>query len=93
MISPDKLTVKTAEALNEAVAIARRNGNPIAHDVHLLQALLGQDEGIVTPILQKMGVKIPALTAAIDAEIARYPKQTDASPSDRKSTRLNSSHT
>lgn len=81
MISPDRLTVKSAEALNEAVALARRNGNPVAHDVHLLRALLEQDEGIVTPILQKMGVKVPALREAIDAEIARYPKQTEANPS------------
>ena len=81
MISPDRLTVKSAEALNEAVALARRNGNPVAHDVHLLRALLEQDEGIVTPILQKMGVKIPALREAIDAEVARYPKQTEANPS------------
>jgi ATP-dependent Clp protease ATP-binding subunit ClpB len=81
VISPDKLTVKSAEALNEAVALARKNGNPVAHDVHLLRALLDQDEGIVSPILQKLGVKIPALKAAIDAEIARYPKQSDANPS------------
>jgi len=81
VISPDRLTVKSAEALNEAVALARRNGNPVAHDVHLLRALLDQDEGIVTPILQKMGVKIASLREAIDAEVARYPKQTDANPS------------
>jgi ATP-dependent Clp protease ATP-binding subunit ClpB len=80
VISPDKLTVKSAEALNDAVALARRNGNPVAHDVHLLRVLLDQDEGIVTPILQKLGVKIPSLRDALDAEIRRYPKQSDASP-------------
>jgi ATP-dependent Clp protease ATP-binding subunit ClpB len=78
VISPDKLTVKSAEALNDAVALARKTGNPVAHDVHLLRVLLEQDEGIVTPILQKLGVKIPALKEAIDAEIGRYPKQSDA---------------
>jgi len=81
VISADKLTVKSAEALNEAIALARKNGNPVAHDVHLLRALLDQDEGIVSPILQKLGVKIPALVQVIDTEIGRYPKQTDASPS------------
>jgi ATP-dependent Clp protease ATP-binding subunit ClpB len=81
VISQDKLTVKSAEALNEAVGLARKNGNPVAHDVHLLRVLLDQDEGIVTPILQKLGVKIPALRDAIDAEIGRYPKQSEANPS------------
>jgi ATP-dependent Clp protease ATP-binding subunit ClpB len=80
VISPDKLTVKSAEALNDAVGLARKNGNPVAHDVHLLRALLEQDEGIVAPILQKLGVKLPNLRDAIDAEVARYPKQSDANP-------------
>ena len=81
MINPDRLTVKTAEALNEAVSLARKNGNPVAYDVHLLRVLLDQDEGIVAPILQKLGVKIPSLRDAIDTEIGRYPKQSDANPS------------
>jgi len=80
VISADKLTVKSAEALNAAVALARANGNPVAHDVHLLRVLLDQDEGIVTPILQKLGVKIPALRDALAAELGRYPKQSDANP-------------
>ena len=51
MINPDRLTVKSAEALNDAVAIARKNGNPLVYDLHLLLALLAQDEGIVVPVL------------------------------------------
>ena len=43
MINPDKLTVKSAEALNEALAEARRNGNPQVYDTHLLNVLLAQD--------------------------------------------------
>src|ERR1035437_4307864 len=50
------------------------------HDTHLLRVLLDQDEGIVAPILQKLGVTIPALAESINREIARYPKQSDASP-------------
>jgi ATP-dependent Clp protease ATP-binding subunit ClpB len=49
MINPDKLTVKSGEAINDAVAIARRAGNPQVYDLHLLLALLAQDEGIVVP--------------------------------------------
>ncbi|HEX9483921.1 MAG TPA: Clp protease N-terminal domain-containing protein, partial [Gemmatimonadaceae bacterium] len=61
MINPDKLTVKSAEALNDAMAEARRNGNPLVYDVHLLLALLQQDESIVVPVLQKLGASVAAL--------------------------------
>ncbi|HEX7123708.1 MAG TPA: Clp protease N-terminal domain-containing protein, partial [Gemmatimonadaceae bacterium] len=81
MINPDRLTVKSAEALNEALTLARRNGNPLVHDLHLLLALLTQDEGIVAPILQKQGVNVGQLREAAEREIARYPRQTGAQPS------------
>jgi ATP-dependent Clp protease ATP-binding subunit ClpB len=80
MINPDKLTVKSAEALNEALAEARRNGNPQVYDTHLLTVLLGQDESIVVPVLQKLGVNVAALREGITRELARYPKQSDAQP-------------
>ena len=81
MLSPDRLTVKSQDALTEAIAHARRNGNPLVHDTHLLVALLAQDDGIVVPILQKLGVSLPPLKEALEREIARYPKQSDAQPS------------
>jgi ATP-dependent Clp protease ATP-binding subunit ClpB len=80
MLNPDRLTVKTSEALNEAVALARRAGNPLVYDTHLLLALLQQDEGIVTPILQKLGVNVVDFRRRVEAEVARYPKQSDAQP-------------
>jgi ATP-dependent Clp protease ATP-binding subunit ClpB len=80
MINPDRLTVKSTEALNDALALARRNGNPLVYDLHLLHALLGQDEGIVVPILQKLGVGVPQLREAVEREIGRYPKQSEAQP-------------
>ena len=81
MINPDRLTVKSAEALNDAVALARKAGNPLVYDVHLLQALLTQDEGIVVPILQRVGVNVTTLRVAAEQEAARYAKQSDAQPS------------
>jgi ATP-dependent Clp protease ATP-binding subunit ClpB len=80
MLNPDRLTVKSAEALNEAVALARRAGNPLVYDLHLLLALLGQDEGIVSPILQKLGINVADFRRRAETEAARYPKQSDASP-------------
>jgi len=81
MLNADRLTVKSAEALNDALSLARQNGNPLVHDAHLLRALLQQDEGIVVPILQKLSVPIPALREKLDTELARYPRQSDANPS------------
>src|ERR671937_236826 len=75
MINPDRLTVKASEALTEALAQARRNGNPLVYDGHLLLALLGQDEGIVIPLLHKLGANVAELREKIEREIARYPRQ------------------
>ena len=80
MINPDRLTVKSGEALNDAVSLARRAGNPVIYDLHLLLALLSQDEGIVVPVLQKLGVSVASLREQAEQEASRYPKQTDAQP-------------
>ena len=81
MLSPDRVTVKSADALNDALSHARRNGNPLVYDAHLLAALLEQDESIVVPVLQKLGVAVPQLRESLEREIARYPKQSGANPS------------
>src|SRR6476469_9751062 len=80
MINPDRLTVKATDALNEAVDLARRAGNPLVYDLHLLLALLTQDEGIVVPALQKLGVSVTQLREAVGREMARFPKQSNAQP-------------
>src|SRR5437763_6525358 len=80
MIKPDRLTVKATEALNEAVDLARRAGNPLVYDLHLLLALLTQDEGIVVPVLQKLGVSVTQVRETVGREMARYPKQSNAQP-------------
>ena len=80
MINSDRLTVKAAEALNDALAEARRAGNPVVYDVHLLTALLAQDEGIVVPVLQKLGANVTSIREQSAQEMARLPKQSDAQP-------------
>src|SRR5688500_37240 len=80
MINPDRLTVKASEAVNEAVDLARRSGNPLVYDLHLLLALLTQDEGIVVPVLQKVGASVASLRESAEREMARYPKQSNAQP-------------
>ena len=75
MIQPDRLTIKAAEALQQAAALARAKGNPVINDAHLFLALLQQDEGIVMPLLQKAGLNVTQLQAETEREIERFPKQ------------------
>src|SRR2546429_449246 len=75
MIQPDRLTVKAAEALQQAASLARSRGNPVVNDAHLFYALLQQDEGIVVPLLQKAGLNVTQLQADTQREIDRFPKQ------------------
>ena len=81
MLTPDKLTVKAAEALQSAAQEARRRGNAEIHGVHLLHALLTQEEGIVVPILQKLEVPVALVRSraveALDA-MARVEGGADA---------------
>ncbi|NUQ22117.1 MAG: ATP-dependent chaperone ClpB [Gemmatimonadaceae bacterium] len=74
-MNPERLTVKSGEALNEAVSLARRAGNPLVYDTHLLLALLAQDESIVVPVLQKVGASVAQIREQTERESARHPKQ------------------
>src|SRR5213596_3399514 len=75
MIQPDRLTVKAAEALQQAASTARSKGNPVINDAHLFYALLQQEDGIVVPLLQKAGLNVTQLHADTEREIERFPKQ------------------
>ncbi len=75
MIRPDRLTIKAQEAFRDAGALARARGNPVVNDAHLFAALLAQDEGVVQPLLQKVGLNVTQLREATEREIARFPSQ------------------
>src|SRR6185503_731224 len=75
MIRPERLTVKAAEAVQQAANLARERGNPVVNDAHLFYALLQQDEGIVVPLLQKAGLNVTQLVAETERELNRFPKQ------------------
>ncbi|MBA3318291.1 MAG: ATP-dependent chaperone ClpB [Gemmatimonadales bacterium] len=72
---PDRMTIKAQEAFREAGEDARRHGNPVVNDAHLLAALLQQPEGVVRPLLQKAGVNVTRLLEEVGREIDRFPKQ------------------
>ena len=54
-MDPNRWTLKTQEAFNAAISRAAADNNPEVTPDHLLAALLGQAEGIVLPILEKVG--------------------------------------
>ncbi|MFH1714753.1 MAG: ATP-dependent chaperone ClpB [Elusimicrobiota bacterium] len=74
----DKFTIKAQEALQEAQSIAQNLDQQQVDVEHLLLALLRQSEGIVVPILQKLGVDAGALIRAVEANINNRQKVTGA---------------
>ncbi|MEX2583754.1 MAG: ATP-dependent chaperone ClpB [Gemmatimonadota bacterium] len=71
----ERLTVKSAEAIQQAASNARQAGNPAVEDLHLLDALLSQEEGIVVPMLQKVGASVSRLRDELRGALDRFPKQ------------------
>ncbi len=72
MASSDRFTVKAGEALQSAARLAREAKHPELAGVHLLSALLEQEEGIVRPVLEKVGVRIPQLRDRVTDALAGY---------------------
>ncbi|MFN8018660.1 MAG: Clp protease N-terminal domain-containing protein [Acidimicrobiales bacterium] len=54
-LDPNRWTLKVQEAFNAAITRATADHNPEVTPDHLLVALLGQQEGVVLPILEKVG--------------------------------------
>src|SRR2546425_180742 len=79
MIRFDKLTVKAQEALQAAQEIAGRHDQQQIEPVHLLAALVEQSDGVVPPLLARLGVRAEALAGDIEAQLARLPKVTGIS--------------
>ena len=74
MVSFDKFTIKSREALAAAESLARQHGNQEIGAAHLFLALLSQESGLVRPVLSKLGVDPEALRADIQEAIDRLPK-------------------
>ncbi len=77
----EKFTIKAQEAIQEGQTIARRAGNPNFEPEHLLKALLEQKEGVVLPILQKIGVDAALLNGRLHDALQTFPKTSIPTPS------------
>ncbi len=70
----DKLTVKAQESVADAQNRALALGNPDLDTLHLLESLLQQSDGVVVPLLKKLGVSVEQLRTLAGNEIQRLPK-------------------
>src|SRR5205085_2859129 len=75
----NKLTVKAQEAVADAQNLARGAGNPEFTAEHLLLALLRQEGGIVSPIINKLGLNPATIEAELAGEVAKFSKVGGAS--------------
>src|SRR5215213_6522434 len=73
-LDPKKWTTKTQQAVAAALESARANANPELTPDHLLAALLRQDDSIVLPVLQKLGLAPLMVRNRADEAVARLPK-------------------
>src|SRR5215467_8353294 len=70
----DKFTLKAQEAVQRANQLASEHGNPELLPLHLLAALIEDKEGIVPPVLEKIGIGPQAVLSDLYQEIERLPK-------------------
>ena len=70
----DKFTVKAQEAVQRANELASEHGNPEVLPLHLLAALLEDKEGIVPPIMEKIGIGPQSVLSDLYQEMERLPK-------------------
>ncbi len=71
---PRKLTVKAGEAIQRAQELVEQKQQRFLRPLHLLKSLLEEPDGLMKPLLQKLGVAIPRLQQMVDGEISRLPQ-------------------
>ncbi len=72
----DKFTTKAQEAVSRAHELAQEKGNAEILPLHLLGALLAEEEGVVRPLLQKIGANAGRIRQIVDGEMDRLPSAT-----------------
>jgi ATP-dependent Clp protease ATP-binding subunit ClpB len=84
----DRFTVKSQEAVAAAQELARTRRNPEISPPHLLVSLLEQEDGLVVPILQKLGADTAAIAARANEALAGLPKLSGEGEEPRMSANL-----
>src|SRR5579884_191707 len=69
----NRYTERTQEALVQAQGLAQRHRNSDVQQAHVLLALLDQEGGVASSILQRLGVDISSLRRQVESEVERLP--------------------
>ncbi|MFM9903078.1 MAG: ATP-dependent chaperone ClpB [Pyrinomonadaceae bacterium] len=70
----DKFTIRGQEAVQEAIGVAEKGQNQQVEPEHVLAAMLEQKEGVVKPILGKIGANAQTVEIELQAAIAKFPQ-------------------
>ena len=70
----EKMTVRVQKGLNQAYDIAVKNNNQQVDVIHLLSALVNQEDGLIPNILEKMNISVASLNNSINIELNKLPQ-------------------
>jgi ATP-dependent Clp protease ATP-binding subunit ClpB len=70
----DKFTLRAQDAIQSAIELAERNQHQQVEPEHLLVAMLEQEEGIVRPLMGKLGANVAVILNDTQAAVARFPR-------------------
>ncbi len=77
---PEKLTVKAQEALQRAQILASEKGHPEIEPLHLLASLLAESDGLIQPLLERIGANRRQLDQMVQAELRHRPSVSGGGP-------------
>ena len=76
----NNFTIKSQEAIQKAVEIARRSGNQAIEPAHLLKGILSEGGSVIKFIFQKLSINESFVEQQLDQEISTFPKVANAEP-------------
>ena len=79
--NPEQLTVKAQQAIQGAQEMAESRQHRILRPLHLLRSLLDESDGIVTPLLHRIGADKARLSQIVDGELDRLPQSSGSTES------------
>jgi len=76
----NNFTIKSQEAVQQAVQLVRQNNQQVIEPTHLLKAVIMTGESIINFLFQKLGVNLQQVNMVVDREIDSYPKVSGGEP-------------
>ena len=70
----NRFTQKSIESLQQAQQLAQTYGNPQIEQIHLFSGLLAQDNGLISQLIEKLGLNASAVVDAVNAAVMKLPK-------------------